>query len=532
MKPILKALLLVLFVTVSQHPTLAQVFPDNGYTGGTVTVRGQITNFATLGIPPEHIDQALALRYSSPIDNYEGTVVPLRPDSAGRFEVRAQLANTTLAMLVMQLVVLEPGRTYDVTIDGATGLCSFAGDDTQLNSELAAYPLPSFKWDKQQMNTKTDTEALRAARAEIARLDSIEAALYAEHTDLSPRYRALRHGHVRNQATERLVVRRYLRPDVRQNDGTLWAYLRTLLDELPRPYTLADELAYLLTNYASGIINQTYRRGLNLPYIHIALDLAEERYATRSDQQAREAMQRIGDLRTILTDYERILPTATDSALLTHPAVEQVQTMFQEAGDPVLADVVKGAAIEERILERSIQQVATMPEMPDDLREPALAAHFYEILTQTHTALSPAVRDLASRFLLGDYYKQQILQRSDELERLAASLATASEADCLQPNAPFEGMTDGEAIWAKIMEPLRGRAVYVDVWGTWCGPCKQALKNFTESLHNALTDLPVTYVYLCNRSEDAAWRSCIAEYGLIQPHTLQLQPTRRPAGSP
>ncbi|MBQ7664404.1 MAG: TlpA family protein disulfide reductase, partial [Bacteroidaceae bacterium] len=120
---------------------------------------------------------------------------------------------------------------------------------------------------------------------------------------------------------------------------------------------------------------------------------------------------------------------------------------------------------------------------------------------------------------------------SDRLAQLAASLSSASETDCLMPNAPFEGMTDGEAIWQKIAEPLRGRVIFVDVWGTWCGPCRADLKNHTENLHRALADLPVTYVYLCNRSTDEAWRSCIAEYGLVLPHTLHynLPPAQQAA---
>ncbi len=513
-------LLLVLFVAILSQPLPAQVFPDNGYTGGTAIVRGRVTNIAALGIPPEEIDQGLALRYSSPLDSYEGTTIPLRPDSTGHFEVRAQLANTTAAVLVMQQVVLEPGRTYDVTIDGATWASTFAGDDTQLNTELATYPLPGFVWDTQLMDTKTDAEALSAARTEIARLDSLEAALYAEHPDLSPRYRALHHGYVRNRAASYLVQRRFLSPDVRQDDGTLWAYLRTLTDELPRPYTLTDELAYVLTNYVSSLLDPPRRRGLNLPYIRTALDIAEERYAPRSDAEARERMQKISELRTQLDDYERILPTATDSALQAHPALQMVNELFRQAGDPVLSDVVSGTAVDERMMEAHLGQMATLTQLPADLREPAIGAMLYGLMSQTHAPLSPAMQRLVRTHLRGDYYKQQILRRSDELAGFAASLAEAEETGCLQDSAPFAGMTDGEEIWKKIVEPLRGRVVFVDVWGTWCGPCKADLKHHTQALHSALAGLPVSYVYLCNRSKDDAWRSCIAEYGLVLPHSL------------
>ena len=512
--------LAALFVASQLFPLSAQVFPNNGYSGGTATIKGRITDFAALGITPQYLERYLSLRFSAPFDNYEGTSIPLRPDSTGRYEISAELANTTVARLLSQTIVLEPGRTYEVDIDGLAGSCTFKGNDTQLNCELGAHPLPSFNWDDELRDGKSDADALLAARAEIARLDSLEATLYAEHPALSPAYRTLRHGMVRAQAADYLVQRRFLRPDVRQDDGTLWAFIRTLLDQLPRPYTLWPNTGYILTNYVSGLLESVYRRGINLSYIRTALDIAEEQYAPRSDMEAHERLQRINELRTQLNDYERILPTANDSALLTHPAMQLVEELFQEAGDPVLASVVTGSAVKERQMGGRLEQIACDAQLPDDLREPAIAAELYGLMQQTHDSLSPAMQALVHTYISNAYYRQQILGRSTELAHLAAGLAGTTEIGCLKDNAPFEGMTNGAEIWAKIAEPLRGRVIYVDIWGTWCAPCRFDLKHSTAPLHKALSDLPVSYVFLCNRSTDEAWRSCIAEYDLLQPHSL------------
>ena len=512
--------LAALFVASQLFPLSAQVFPNNGYSGGTATIKGRITDFAALGITPQYLERYLSLRFSAPFDNYEGTSIPLRPDSTGRYEISAELANTTVARLLSQTIVLEPGRTYEVDIDGLAGSCTFKGNDTQLNCELGAHPLPSFNWDDELRDGKSDADALLAARSEITRLDSLEATLYAEHSALSPAYRTLRHGMVRAQAADYLVQRLFLRPDVRQDDGTLWAFIRTLLDQLPRPYTLWPNTGYILTNYVSGLLESVYRRGINLSYIRTALDIAEEQYAPRSDMEAHERLQRINELRTQLNDYERILPTANDSALLTHPAMQLVEELFQEAGDPVLASVVTGSAVKERQMGGRLEQIACDAQLPDDLREPAIAAELYGLMQQTHDSLSPTMQALVHTYISNAYYRQKILGRSTELAHLAAGLAGTTEIGCLKDNAPFEGMTNGAEIWAKIAEPLRGRVIYVDIWGTWCAPCRFDLKHSTAPLHKALSDLPVSYVFLCNRSTDEAWRSCIAEYDLLQPHSL------------
>ena len=528
------AVLCVLCVATVSQPLSAQTigntrnFLDNGNSGGTVTVRGRMTNIPT-DIPEQYRDMRIALRFSAPLNYYDDNIIPLHPDSAGNFEVRAEVVNTTIAQLFTQNVVLEPGRTYEVEIDGYN--YTFKGDDTLLNTELAAHPLKGFKWNMDTMDTKTDAEALRAAKAEIARLDSMEAALYAEVPALSLRYRTLRHSCVRAEAAHYLVQRRYLAHNVRQDDGTLWKYIHTLITELPRPYTLFSDISYVLINYLNGLIEPGPRIGLNLSYIRVALDMTEERYALRSDAEAHARIQKINELRTLLDDYEKIRPTATDSALQAHPAYALLMAEFREGQDPVLADIVKGTAVYERQTEQKLAKVVTMTGLPRDLRELALAAELYGLMEQTHVPLTPTLQDIAGKNLQNTYYKKLITTGSDRLARLAASLSSASETDCLMPNAPFEGMTDGEAIWKKIAEPLRGRVIFVDVWGTWCGPCRADLKNHTENLHRALADLPVTYVYLCNRSTDEAWRSCIAEYGLVLPHTLHynLPPAQQAA---
>ena len=74
-------------------------------------------------------------------------------------------------------------------------------------------------------------------------------------------------------------------------------------------------------------------------------------------------------------------------------------------------------------------------------------------------------------------------------------------------------MSDGEAILRKIIEPYRGRIVYLDIWGTWCGPCKATLKE-SHKLKEALKDYDIVYLYLANHSPEDSWKNVIKEYNL------------------
>ena len=68
-------------------------------------------------------------------------------------------------------------------------------------------------------------------------------------------------------------------------------------------------------------------------------------------------------------------------------------------------------------------------------------------------------------------------------------------------------------IVTKLTEPYRGRLVLLDIWGTWCGPCKAALSHSQEE-YERLKDYNLVYLYLANRSPEDGWKNVIKEYNV------------------
>ena len=93
------------------------------------------------------------------------------------------------------------------------------------------------------------------------------------------------------------------------------------------------------------------------------------------------------------------------------------------------------------------------------------------------------------------------------------------DANSLRSSSDVEGMSDGEKILRKLIEPYQGKLIYVDIWGTWCAPCRENLKD-SWRVREALKDYDIVYIFLANRSSDEAWKSVISEYNLTGPNCV------------
>ncbi len=69
----------------------------------------------------------------------------------------------------------------------------------------------------------------------------------------------------------------------------------------------------------------------------------------------------------------------------------------------------------------------------------------------------------------------------------------------------------GDALVEAIVEPFEGTVVLIDVWGTWCGPCKAAMKTI-EPLKEEMQGEDVSFLYLaCGNSPKQTWSEMIPD---------------------
>ncbi|MEO0731903.1 MAG: TlpA disulfide reductase family protein, partial [Bacteroidota bacterium] len=79
----------------------------------------------------------------------------------------------------------------------------------------------------------------------------------------------------------------------------------------------------------------------------------------------------------------------------------------------------------------------------------------------------------------------------------------------------------GKDLLAQLRGAFPGKALYLDLWAVWCGPCLQQLP-FSAQLHPTTEGLPLKFVYLCTDSggNQEQWQNLIANHRVPGTHVF------------
>ena len=513
--------------TLPDYPTqdLRRGYVDNGYINDSVTIIGWMKD-----IPEQVLQRAneFEVRYFNLLTE-DTERISAKVDAQGRFTLRFPLLNSTKVSFFMERTylstVLEPGKTYFYLCDFKMGQKLFMGDDVRLQNELAAYPQDEFN-----VNIEKGEGAMQfMARIEAIRrgyMDQLNARVVS-HPNLSQRYIDFVTGQCITAQGYAIMQARYgLKQQIPQE---YMDYVTTeLWQKVPKPYTLCGGFSTFMRDYIEHLTLADH--SIYVGEYHITLNDADKAYYLRCKQAEGKIALTDEDL-SVLDRFvasnmkfytsqvqKNVAAGATtpddifrlDSAdfqkFLKQDLVQRYYVLM--AREDIKNVMPKEwAVIDLYAIQRTLDAIGA----DQVLHDIAVARKLYWQLNSFRKSLDPDMMAFAEKEIKSPVILDFAKAVNDKY--LALERQDLANAASLRPSSDVEGMSDGEKIFRKILEPYKGRIVYLDIWGTWCGPCKANLKE-SWRVKEQLKNYDIVYLYLCNGSSDESWKNVIKEYKL------------------
>ena len=480
------------------YPTADNTSFSTEYKDGEAVISGWIKDF------PKDISDGKIKVVANVVNFVTGVpqnVTATTFDELGQFTMTVKLNGTQTVKLTeageynvfAKDVVLEPGKKYYMVHDWKNGSCLFMGENARLQNELQANPC-----DIEWASTGYIEPKVKNYETAMGRLNGI----IAKNPNLSKRYREYMNDKIRFLAARNIVNSREQEKAAQIADK--YAAVNTSMP-LSLTYNFADYVDEKIRRCFSMAMDK-YR---DSPELFLRFEKEGKIKLSDSDHDLLKKWQQTNELRKKLRDCETI-----EEANAVGAEIEKIGGAKEILALRDREDIQKTYAAWRPNMYKVecdvIDSVYTNQLMRDYCRARILSQELSRNKSLTNDAL-PLINDIKN-----DYFKQQVVGLKNHYEELARQNEEAVKK-VIAPASNVEGLTDGKAIVEKMIEPYKGKIVYMDVWGTWCQPCIQAIKA-SPAMKEAVKDYDIVYLYFTCGSEEAAWKGCIAELGLTKPN--------------
>ena len=477
-------------------------FVDTDYKADTVTVVGWIKDM------PDKYKGEKTFEFGYP-DLFTGDLESVYADldEQGRFKVSFPLLNSTEFFCDWSRcfiwTMLEPGKTYFLLYDFKEGRRYFMGDDCRLQNELFKFPVD---WQTVSMEDEDkDFDKYIASTDSLLQTQfAKQERLFEEHPSLSTRYRQYRKGHTLWQQAFCFGQARFNGENSRFPEVARRYAYKTFWSKLESPLTLHRETSDFLRDYLGDVVE----RHSDMVSMNILDDISE--FAENDGELA--ILNRWKEWIEVVNEAISQAPTMEEKQRIAKDENAKHTELIEAAGkilnSPKAQKFIQEKAFlsEMKAQEHSLDSLGTKP----SLKSIWFAQQVYEELDHERVPLPERVLD-SLKMMIGNPTAIEMIEKKNDYYVALAN----REFDklVLKSSDDVKDLTEGEALLRKLLEPYKGKFVLLDVWGTWCGPCKEALSHSQEE-YERLKDFDIAFLYLANRSPQESWENVIKEYNV------------------
>ena len=483
---------------------------DNGYRpGDSITIIGWYKD-----MPQEMWDLSHEFEAS-----YEGIFTDSEKmysapiDSLGFFTLRMPVENTQMLFCDWRrsdvVFIAEPGETYLLLKDFAEDKTLVMGRNARLQNEWLA------NYSYYEHGNYQRLRELGGPMPYLAHCDSLNNvalakldALCKEHPTLSERTVNLLRNDMITSTGRSLMQGRFMAPNYTLPQEYIDYVTENCWNKIEGPYTsLGNSYNTFIRDYGDYLLSHL-PEPYELPSIYALKRANREGKIKLSDEDMAIVNKHTVAYQTFKKDMEdapdslkqKVMDDFNNSEVVTKINAIFSREGVQEAVIPILDiyNLERFLAVTDSLGWNKTQQ------------DIALATKIYGDIDHNRSTLKPSILAFADASIQHEAARLAIHELNGKYEALGKRTLSS---DNLKSNDDVKDLSEGEQILRKIIEPYRGKLVLLDVWGTWCGPCKEALSHSQEE-YEYLKDYPIVYLYLANRSPEENWKNVIKEYNI------------------
>lgn len=434
-------------------------------------------------------------------------------DAEGHFMLRVPIENTMPIYLKSRrgetMILAEPNETYFVMIDPVKDKKLFMGKNARLQNEINAHYLGvSFHSGSELKEKGGKEDFLRFVKQEtdedLQELDE----MCRQHPTLSERYKTYYTNKILTIKAWSLMQCSFLMPGNRVPEAYLKAVEEEYVQKMHEPFTMMGyDYSHFCVDYYQNL--ETEVRNRNVWQLQWIMDRAEKDGVLKLSAQDREAIKQ----------YDLAYPAYWEKRESTPDSLQGVlDDEFDKNG---FVKTIKEITSRKGYQDYAERQFA-MRDMEQTVKEMEVrgwsrnAQDLYLCHSLCHYidwSRNPLHKDMlyfVHSTIQIEAAKNVIHAMNDKYKEIANRKI---DSNILKSSDVVKGMTDGEKMLQKMIEPYKGKFILIDVWGTWCVPCKEGLSHSQEE-YERLKDYDIVYMYLANTSPEESWKNVIREYNV------------------
>ena len=481
------------------------LFKDNGYKIDTVTIIGYIRGAVKKDIYRISCSDWL---------KDESVEHLIQPDEYGRFTLKIPVLNSQIAFFGFPGKrgdnVLEPGEKYFYYYNTITQQELWMGDNVRFQNEHIFVELKreyvSYE-DRKNMSPDEllDEWAKELMPINLEKLNAIEKI----YPTLSDKFRYYYTQSVRYGAGFDLMQKRFdLSRTNEKFSNRYMDFVETeLIANLVHPYTLISSFSTFIRDY-TDYTQIKDRAVLNVEDLLLPImEYIEENGILKLTPEEKLALKhyKVYSDSSIYLSY--IKRDSIASLGLGRRYENKLKPLYilLENQRPIIEETAKGFSYI-----RFTKHVKGM-HLPDDLKELLIARNYYKLMSYDKVPLKNNIYDLFKQEVHNTYLTKDISDFNDGLIMLETE--EIKSLTSLKDNGPLESIAEGRELLNKIIEPYKGKVIYVDFWGTWCGPCEEQMK-YVKDVKKKMENKDVVFLYFADNSPDQTWKNFIKKYDL------------------